>query len=132
MAIGCERYFILCGYRLTISPEFDQYNVTRSQQARQIDAISRRYAGADVLAGLEGDLDRLIGGALNSFKRVVSVQVKTTLDVASVGFPELQRHQNEVLARIGKRLIFKYAFIEYISVSEVAQHLTLDTQKLYQ
>lgn len=129
MATNCERYFVICGYRLTISPEFDQYNATRSQQARQIDAISRRYAGADVLEQLQADLDRLIGGALNSFKRVVSIQVKTTSDVASVGFPELQRHQNEVLARIGKRMIFKYAFNEYISVSEVAQHLTLDTQK---
>lgn len=131
MATGYERYFVICGYRLTISPEFDQYNVTRSQQARQIDAISRRYAGVDVLAGLQADLDRLIGDALNSFKRVVSIQVKTTSDVASVGFIELQRHQSEVLARIGKRLIFKYAFNEYISISEVAQHLTLDTQKYF-
>lgn len=79
MATGYERYFVICGYRLTISPEFDQYNVTRSQQARQIDAISRRYAGVDVLAGLQADLDRLIGDALNSFKRVVSIIIKTLI-----------------------------------------------------
>lgn len=131
MAVDYVRYFDVFGHRITITPEFDQYNVIRSKQAREIGAIAERYTGEAVLTQLQSDLNRLVKNALDSFRQAVDIQIKTAVDVAVIGFPELQHHQKEVLPRIGKRMIFKYTPNEYISVEEVATHLALDTQSYF-
>ncbi len=131
MAVESVCCFDIFGHHITITPEFDQYNMTRSKQAREIGAIAKRYTGEDVLAQLQSDVNRLIENALDSFRQVVDTQINTAVDVAVIGFSELQRQQEEVLPRIGKRMIFKYTPNEYINVKEVAAHLILDTQSYF-
>ena len=120
------RVFELFGNSFEITAEFDAYNKTRSQQARDVYAVFNRYKPS--IDSMAEDLSRLTKKALDDLIPVIS-QVNTKMAVASVGFAELKRYQSEVLSRIGKRMIFKYCQNELITVDEVAKHIRLDVEK---
>lgn len=120
------RVFEIFGNRFEITEEFDSYNIVRSQQAREVGAVGAHYSEVGEL--MNQDLLRLTEQALKKFNAVVN-QINTVLEVASIGFTELQRCQSEVLPRIGKRMIFKYLNRELITVAEVATHIQLDSEK---
>ena len=129
MSSEIVRVFEALGSRFEVTAEFDTYNIVRSEQARKADGITARYTNA--ARQCQADFEHIVKSALEAFSSLVKNRINSALEVASVGFIELQRCQNEILPRIGKRLIFKYTKNELISVDDVASHIKLDAAKYF-
>lgn len=125
MSSEVVRTFEMFGSRFEVTAELDAFNQIRSGQNREADAIVDRYSS--LLRLMQEDLKRLTQEALDRFISVTA-KIHTELEVASIGFAELQHYQSEVLPRIGKRLIFKHTENELITVEEVAEHIQLDAE----
>ena len=123
------RVFEIFGNRFEVTKEFGIYNEVRSEQERKVCSINVRRANA--VDQCNADFKRIVTPALKEFMTLINNRINTPLEVASLGFTELKHCQNEVLARIGKRLIFKYTKNELISVAEVARHIELDAAKYF-
>ena len=115
------KIFEIFDTRFEITKEFDEYNKVRSEQSRQVFGVAEWFR--DVENQMLADYQRIAKPATDTFLELVNTKINSPLDVAAVGFNALKHCQNEVLPRIGKRLIFKYMKNELITVEEVANKI---------